>query len=155
MAIVSAAFSTASAIYHIATLAVAEDLPARRSTRLSWAMGTLLCVLISASCANISGQLIAMLCTTSWSIVGSTVLTPYLALVLFNRRNARAAWCSATFGLAGCLFWYLCVSASTALMPPLFPVLKSFPPFFAGFCLSLLGWGLGSLRAGDGVPAGA
>ena len=38
------------------------------------------------------GQLIALLCTTSWSIVGATVLVAYVALVRFGRRSPIAAW---------------------------------------------------------------
>ena len=36
-------------------------------------------------------QIIAMLCTTSWSIVGSTVLVAYVALVRFGKRSSLAA----------------------------------------------------------------
>jgi SSS family solute:Na+ symporter len=144
LAVVSASLSTATALYHIAAVAVAEDLPARKSTPAAWFAGVLFCVLISASCAQIKGQIIAILCTTSWSMVGATALVPYLALVLFRRRNPAAAWASACLGVAACLAWYLLVSRSTALVPSLLPSLAGIPPFFAGIGASLFGWAAGS-----------
>lgn len=145
LAIVSASLSTATALFHIATLALAEDVPGRKSTPLTWALGAGVCVLISGGCAQVEGSLIAMLCATSWSMVGSAALVPYLALVLFGKRNAAAAWCSCLGGFSACLFWYLCVYKPTALMPPLFAGLGMFPPFFTGLAVSLAGWGLGLL----------
>ncbi|MDR2160682.1 MAG: sodium:solute symporter family protein [Desulfovibrio sp.] len=145
LAVVSASLSTATALCHIAAVAVAEDVPARRSTRPAWLLGVSLCVLISGACAQIKGQLIALLCATSWGMVGATALVPYLALVLFNRRSASAAWGSACLGFSACLAWYLLVSRSTALVPSLLPSLAGIPPFFAGLAASLFGWAAGSL----------
>jgi hypothetical protein len=84
-----------------------------------------------------------MLCTTSWSIVGAAALVPYLALVSFGRREKIAAWGSALAGFASCLFWYLCVARSTAVVGPVFPALAAIPPFFAGLAVSVGGWGMG------------
>lgn len=145
LAIVSAALSTATALFHIAAMAVAEDLPARKSTRPRWVLGILFCVLISGGCAQIKGQLIALLCTTSWSMVGATVLVPYVALVRFGKRSPACAWLSASMGFAACLGWYLLVYAPTALVTPLFPALAGIPPFFAGLGCSVAGWGIGLL----------
>jgi SSS family solute:Na+ symporter len=145
LAVVSASLSTATALYHIAAVAVAEDVPARKSTRVAWIFGVSLCILISGGCAQIKGQLIALLCATSWSMVGATALVPYLALVVFQRRNPMAAWGSACLGFSACLAWYLLVSRSTALVPSLLPSLAGIPPFFVGIGASLFGWGAGSL----------
>jgi SSS family solute:Na+ symporter len=145
LAVVSASLSTATALCHIAAVAVAEDVPARRSTPAAWFIGVLFCVLLSGACAQIKGQLIAILCTTSWSMVGATALVPYLALVLFRRRNPAAAWGSACLGFTACLAWYLLVSRSTALVPSLLPSLAGIPPFFVGIAASLFGWAAGSL----------
>ncbi len=145
LAIVSASLSTATALFHIAGVALSEDAPARKSTRTTWRLAILCCILISGCCAQIKGQLIALLCTTSWSIVGATALVPYLALVLLNKRHPTAAWLSAGLGFCTCLIWYLCASPSTAVIPPLFGELGRIPPFFIGLAFSLVGWGLGAL----------
>ena len=147
LAIVSASLSTATALFHIAALAIAEDLPARKSTPATWRIGVILCVCISSLCAQLEGSLIAILCTTSWSVVGATVLAPYIALVVFNKRHALAAWLSSLGGLFACLFWYLCVYTPMAAASP-FPTLLSatwgqIPPFFIGIFISLVGWGVG------------
>ncbi|MDR3073794.1 MAG: sodium:solute symporter family protein, partial [Deltaproteobacteria bacterium] len=86
LAVVSASLSTATALFHIAALALSEDVPARKNSPASWRASVLLCVVISAVCAQTEGRLIAMLCTTSWSVVGAAALVPYLALTLFGQR---------------------------------------------------------------------
>lgn len=61
LAIVSASLSTATAIFHIAVSAIAEDLPGRKASRSMWLLGIAFCVLLSGGCAQIKGQLIALL----------------------------------------------------------------------------------------------
>lgn len=161
LAVASASLSTATALFHIASMAVAEDVPGRKSTPVTWGLGICVCILVSGGCAQVEGRLIAMLCATSWSMVGATALVPYVALVRFGQRNAIAAWSSALCGFASCLFWYLCVCRAT--MNPAFAVaaLSGFshiPPFFVGIACSLGGWGVGMLagrtwRAGTGRMA--
>ena len=143
LAIVSAALSTVTALFHIAASAVAEDVPARRSTRTSWLFGIVLCILVSGGAAQVSGQLIAVLCTTSWSVVGATVLVPYLALVRWNQQNALAAWMSAVAGFGTCMVWYLFAYGPAAALQPLIGSMGHIPPFFVGLTFSLAGWGLG------------
>ena len=150
LAIVSATLSTATAIFHIAVAAMAEDLPGRRASRGMWLGGIAFCVLLSGGCAQIKGQIIAMLCTTSWSIVGSTVLVSYVALVRFGKRSRLAAWCSCTAGFAGCMLWYLTAHPQFAILPLDWPPLTATPPFFVGFALSLGGWLLGWRLDGEG-----
>jgi SSS family solute:Na+ symporter len=151
LAILSASLSTATALYHIAAMAVAEDMPARRSTWQTWGAGILLCVLVSGFCAQAEGRLIAMIHTTSWSIVGSVALVPYLALVIFERRDRRAAWCSASCGFLCCLFWYLFLYKPTAVVTPpdAWPALV--PPFFAGIIVAVAGWFAGACLRRDAV----
>ncbi|MEG1610158.1 MAG: sodium:solute symporter family protein, partial [Bilophila sp.] len=120
LAIVSASLSTATAIYHIAVAALAEDLTGRPSNRLTWFLGIVVCVLVSGGCAQIKGQLVSLLCTTSWSIVGATALIPYVALVRFGQRSTAGAWASATCGFVACLGWYLLAYGPTALVGPQF-----------------------------------
>lgn len=151
LAVVSASLSTATALYHIASLAIAEDVRGKKSTPLSWLLGIGLCVLVSAGCAQAEGRLIAMLCTTSWSMVGAAVLVPYVALVRFGRRNSAAAWSAAVSGFTACLFWYLAVYAPTAtssLTVSAFAPLRDMPPFFVGLGVSLVGWWAGATVAG-------
>ena len=93
--------------------------------------------------AQIKGQIIAMLCTTSWSIVGSTVLVAYVALVRFGKRSGLAAWCSCGAGFVSCMLWYLMTHPQFAVLPMPWPSLSALPPFFVGFGFSLAGWGLG------------
>ncbi|MDO5536991.1 MAG: sodium:solute symporter family protein, partial [Desulfovibrionaceae bacterium] len=143
LAIVSASLSTASAIFHIAVSAIAEDLPGRKASRPMWLLGIVFCVLLSGGCAQIKGELIAMLCTTSWSIVGSTILVSYIALVRFGKRSCVAAWSSAVAGFVVCMGWYLMTHPQFAIIPVPWPVLAKVPPFFVGFAASMLGWFIG------------
>ena len=143
LAIASASLSTATAIFHIAVSAVAEDLPGRKASRGAWLAGIAFIVLLSGGCAQIKGQLIAMLCTTSWSVVGSAVLVAYVALVRFGKRSAVAAWLSFLAGFASCLAWYLMADKNFAVIPMPWPALAKIPPFFAGFACSLAGWCIG------------
>ncbi len=143
LAIVSASLSTASAIFHIAVSAIAEDLPGRKASRPMWLAGIIFCVLLSGGCAQMKGELIAMLCTTSWSIVGSTVLVSYIALVRFGKRSTVAAWASAVPGFIICLGWYLTTHPQFAILPCPWDFMIQVPPFFAGFGASLLGWFIG------------
>ena len=150
LAIVSASLSTATAIFHIAVAAIAEDLPGRKTSRGMWFAGIVFCVLLSGGCAQIKGQIIAMLCTTSWSIVGSTVLVAYVALVRFGKRSSLAAWCSCAAGFVSCMLWYLMTHPQFAILPMPWPSLAALPPFFVGFAFSLAGWGLGWALDGEG-----
>ena len=143
LAIVSASLSTATALYHIAASSLAEDVPGKPASSASWLFGILVCILVSGACAQIKGQLVALLCTTSWSVVGATALVPYLALVRTGKRHAPSAWLSALCGFFACLLWYLCVYKSTAIISPLFGAAGSIPPFFVGLAFAAMGWGLG------------
>ncbi|MCR5814336.1 MAG: sodium:solute symporter family protein [Desulfovibrio sp.] len=143
LAIASASLSTATAIFHIAVSAIAEDLPGSKATRPRWLMAIAFIVLLSAGCAQIKGQIIAMLCATSWSVVGAAVLVSYVALVRFGRRSSRAAWMSFLLGFGSCLLWYLMTDRHFAVLPMPWPALSKIPPFFVGFGCSLLGWLIG------------
>ena len=154
LAIVSASISTATALFHIAASSLAEDLSGEKSGKKTWFLGILTCVLISAGCAQIKGQLIALLCTTSWSIVGATALVPYIALVRFKRQHAKAAWLSATCGFTACLGWYLLAYGPTAMVKPVFGAQAALmPPFFVGAFASLLVWSLVAMTASEPSPS--
>ena len=141
LAIVSASLSTATAIYHIAVSSLTEDLFQTRGRRSAWLLGIAVCIVVSGGCAFLKGQFVALLCTTSWSIVGSTALVPYILLVCWNRRNGSAALSSALCGFVACLAWYLLAYGPTALFEPLFgQTLAGIPPFFIGLGCSCVGW---------------
>lgn len=147
LAIVSASLSTATAIYHIAVSSLSEDLSGQRGNKLAWFGGIVITILVSGGCAQIKGQLVALLCTTSWSVAGATALVPYLMLTLGNRQNPRAALGAAVIGFVTCLGWYLLAYKGTAIAGPLFgDTAAMMPPFFVGLAGSLGGWMLGSLR---------
>ncbi|WP_027186610.1 sodium:solute symporter family protein [Desulfovibrio cuneatus] len=149
LAIVSASISTATALFHIAASAFSEDLSGGKMGKAGWLMGIALCVVISASCAQLEGQFIALLCTTSWSMVGATALVPYIALVRFNVQNGPAALASAISGFTSCLGWYLLAYKPTALVSPIFGAdWAAMPPFFVGMVFSLAGFGLTLALAG-------
>jgi len=144
LAIVSAAFSTATALYHIAVSALAEDVFDGKYGRFGWGLSIIVCIIVSASCAQIEGALIALLYTTSWSMVGGTILVAYVMLVLFGVRNFDAAAWSMFGGFFGTLIWYLCMYRPTAITAPIFgDVMTGIPPFFIGFLLSCCAWILG------------
>lgn len=148
LAIVSASLSTATAIYHIAVSSLAEDLSGLRGNRLAWLAGIVVCVLLSGGCAQIDGQLVALLCTTSWSVAGATALVPYIMLIRGNKRHPGAALCSAISGFTSCMIWYLLAYGPTAITPPIFgPTTAMMPPFFVGLTFSILGWILVAQRS--------
>lgn len=153
LAIVSASLSTATAIFHIAVSSLSEDLTGLRGNRKAWFAGIAACVLLSGGCAQIKGQLVAILCTTSWSVVGATALIPYLMLVRGERRNSRAALCSAVCGFVACMAWYLLAHGPTALIAPLFGAAASMmPPFFVGLAGSGLGWLIAARHSEEPSP---
>ena len=148
LAIVSASLSTATAIFHIAVAALSEDMRGSRSTRLTWLLGIIVCVLMSGGCAQIKGQLVSILHTTSWSVIACMALVPYIALVRFGRQDKRAAWVSAVAGFVTCLGWYLLAYPPTAIWGPLFgSTAASIPPFFIGFAFSVGGWFLAAAKS--------
>lgn len=149
LAVVSASLSTATSLFHVAAMAVSEDLRERARTPAAWRAGIALCVLTSALCAQAEGRLIAVVCTASWSIVGAAALVPYIALTRFGKQHAAAAWGASLLGFSACLFWYLVMYAPTAFA--LFHNIAAnspaaaIPPFFIGVAASLCGWCLGLL----------
>lgn len=141
LAIVSASLSTATGIYHIAVSALSEDLRGRPSNRLSWFTGIAICVLVSGGCAQIKGQLVALLCTTSWSIVGRNGAGALRRPCALRTPQRRAAWASAACGFFSCLAWYLIAYGPTSIWgPQLGSVAAGIPPFFVGFLFSWIGW---------------
>lgn len=146
LAIVSAAFSTATALYHIAASAMSEDVFGMQKSRIFWGLSIALCVTVSAVSAQIEGSLIALLCTTSWSMIGGTLLVSYVTLVIFGMCNMQSAAWSMVGGFTATLGWYLLAYRGTALVNPIFGDFGAMiPPFFVGLVVSIIGFGFGLL----------
>ncbi len=140
LAIISASLSTTTALYHIAASSFAEDISGKAGNRLAWFVGIALCVVVSASAASLEGQLIALLCTTAWSVIGATAMVPYVTLVKMKIAHAPSAWYSALGGFLSCILWYLCVYPSSCVLekPLISGLFASTPPFLIGVCVSSL-----------------
>ncbi len=139
LAVISASLSTTTALYHIAASSFTEDISGKRSNRITWCIGIALCVVVSAAAATLEGQIIALLCTTSWSVIGATAMIPYIALVKFKISSRLAAWYSAVTGFAVCVGWYLLVAPSTKMIEmTLLPAnIANLPPFLLGTLASI------------------
>ncbi len=139
LAIISASLSTTTALFHIAASSFTEDISGKAATKISWLIGITLCICISALSASMDGQLIALLCTTSWSVIGATAMIPYVALVKFNIRNSKAALYSSLAGFLSCTSWYLFISPSTKIISTTLiqGALATTPPFLVGIIISL------------------
>ncbi|MFA0888741.1 MAG: sodium:solute symporter [Synergistales bacterium] len=138
MAIVSASLSTASALLHIAAGSLGHDLTGRRLEGAAWKGATAACAVVSGLFAAKSGTIIALLCTTSWSLIASALLVPYLAL-LAGKAAPLATWSSSIGGLAASGIWYAAGFASTAkglLGVQVSPTLSAIHPFFVGIAFS-------------------
>ncbi len=144
LAIVSASLSTCTALFHIVGSSITEDFLGKKTNRKVWFLGIGICMLISGITAQMEGQIIAIIHTSSWSIIGATALVPYLTLILWKEANPIPALISAITGFISCLAYYLLITPRTRLME-LFEVsetVAAFPPFvFAVFC-SIIIYGL-------------
>lgn len=120
LAIVSASLSTASALLHIASGSLWKDV-LRISTegpraKIAWRCTVAVSVLGCGLFAAKSSSIIALICTTSWSLLATGTLVPYLSLLAFGPRfNGRVAFASSLGGVLGCLFWYFIGYEGTAL----------------------------------------
>ncbi len=139
LAVISASLSTTTALYHIAASSFTEDLTGKPANKIGWLIGIVLCVCVSALAANLEGQIIALLCTTSWSVIGATAMVPYVALVKLKLSSRNAAWYSAVTGFLGCAIWYLAVNPSTKMIEAniFSSVYANLPPFLIGVLISI------------------
>ncbi len=139
LAVISASLSTTTALYHIASSSFVEDTTGKPAAKISWLVGIVLCVVVSALAANMEGQLIALLCTTAWSVIGATAMIPYVALVKFKISHSAAAWYSALTGFGVCVFWYLAIAPSTKIIDAVLlqGTMASLPPFLVGTVASI------------------
>lgn len=108
LAVVSASLSTASALMHIASGSLWRDvMHLEDSHGFAWKGSVLFCVALCGVFALNSSTIIAIVCTTSWSLLACAVLIPYLSLLAFGTRfGATAAWCGSLGGIVSCCLWY-------------------------------------------------
>jgi Na+/proline symporter len=111
LAILSASLSTASALLHIIAGSLGHDVMRRRLRGSTWLLTVTASAAASGLVALKSSQLIALVCATSWTLLASAILVPYVSLVLFSRGGitggATSCWCSSLSGLFGSLAWYV------------------------------------------------
>ncbi len=141
LAIVSASLSSCTALFHIASSSLIEDISGKKANKKMWALGITFCILISGITAQMEGQFIALIHTTSWSVIGAATMTPYLAMVFYKQSSARAAIVSAVTGFVTCLAYYILCTPQTRVFGNIFNVSDSvaaFPPFVVGFVCSTL-----------------
>lgn len=160
LAILSASLSTASALLHIIAGSLGHDVLGRKLQGGTWFAVVLASAAASGLAALKSSQLIALICATSWTLLASALLVPYVSLVLFSRGGIAggpaACWGSSLAGLSGSLGWYLLgyLPTSRGLVGFSAPgILGSVHPFVIGLLFSAAGMIAGILLERSPVPA--
>lgn len=115
LAIVSASLSTASALLHIASGSFGRDVFRKQLSGWLWRGAVLLCTAGSGLFALKSSSIIAIICTTSWTLLACAIMVPYLALLAFGPKvGAGAALLSSAGGFFASVCWYLLAYAPTS-----------------------------------------
>jgi len=145
IAIVSASLSTASALLHIAAGGLGEDFRGRKLGGAAWVTVVIACALGAGICAKVSSQIIAAICTISWTLIASALMIPYLALLVWGRQSSLRGWLPTIIGLASALTWYAVGYGATSrglsglAAPGLWGVMH---PMVIGLAASLAAFGL-------------
>ncbi len=142
LAIISASLSTASALMHIVAAGFGHDVLNRELKGKEWQILVALCAIASGVFATRNLQIIAIICTTSWTIIAAAILAPYLALLSIGDRLSKAAvWASSLGGLTSAMLWYAAAYAPTSkgILHMAAPgILGSIHPFFVSIPVSLI-----------------
>lgn len=142
LAIISASLSTASALMHIVAAGFGHDVLDRELKGREWQILVALCAIASGIFATRNLQIIAIICTTSWTIIAAAILAPYLALLAIGDRLSKAAvWASSLGGLVSAMIWYAAAYAPTSkgILHMAAPgILGSIHPFFVSIPVSLI-----------------
>ena len=148
IAIVSASLSTASALLHIAASGLGEDFRGRRLSGAAWVAVVICCALGAGICAKVSSQIIAAICTISWTLLAAALMVPYLALLIWGRQSPLRGWLPTLSGLGSALAWYAIgygptSRALTGLAAPGF--WAALHPMVIGLTVSLAAFGVAVL----------
>ncbi len=159
MAIVSASLSTASALLHVASASLGQDVMGSKLAPGQWRIVVAASALASGLIAVKSSSIIALVCSTSWTIVAGAMWVPYIALIAFKRNmGSRVAWSSALSGTACSFLWYALCYAPTSLkftgyaLPGLAGHIH---PLIASVLASACGYAAGLLFSKEKVPTAA
>jgi len=146
LAIISASLSSASALLHIVAASLGNDVLKRPLGGRQWKILVVLCAAASGVFAMKNSQIIAIICTTSWTLLASAILAPYIGLITMGDRIHKGViWASSLTGLGSAVVWYLAGYASTAkgVLGVSAPgIWGSLHPFFIGVPLSFIVLGL-------------
>ena len=116
LAIVSASLSTASALLHIASGSLGRDVLGRNLTGWSWRIVVILCTFSSGAFALKSSSIIALICTTSWTLLACAIIVPYLMLLIQGpKAGAMSAILSSIGGFLGSILWYVLAYKATSV----------------------------------------
>lgn len=115
LSIVSASLSTASALLHIASGSLGRDVMGKHLEGWSWRFMVLVSALGSGLIALKTSSIIALICSTSWTLLACAIIIPYLMLLTEgNKAGSRAALCSSLGGFFSSIIWYLTAYAPTS-----------------------------------------
>ena len=116
MAIVSASLSTASALLHVSSACLGRDVLERDLTGRNWKVAVAASAVASGLFAVKSSSIIALVCSTSWTLMAGTMWVPYMALITLGPvAGRRSAWLSALSGTLLSVAWYAFGYAPTSL----------------------------------------
>jgi Na+/pantothenate symporter len=142
LAIISASLSTASALLHIVAASLTNDVVGKSPGRKTWMFIVPLCAIGSGIFAMKNSQIIAMICTTSWTLLAAAILVPYLTLLVVGDRFGKVTfWASSVSGLAAALGWFAAGYAptSTGILHMSAPgLLGAIHPFFVSIPVSFV-----------------
>lgn len=159
MAIVSASLSTASALLHIASASLGQDVLGRKLEGWNWRLVVAFSALASGFFAVKSSSIIALVCATSWTLVAGAMWVPYIALIILGTNiDGRCAWLSSIAGTIGSITWYAFGYGPTSvgftgLTAP--GVIGYLHPLLTGLLCSVCGMGIGLLLQKHGFWSSA
>lgn len=155
MAIVSASLSTASALLHVSSACLGRDVLEKRLDGWNWKIAVAGSALASGLFAVKSSSIIALVCSTSWTLVAGAMWVPYIALISMGPVvERRSAWLSSLSGTIVSIAWYAFGYAPTSLKfagisaPGLSGHLH---PLIVGVLASGCGLGIGLLLQRSGI----
>ncbi len=156
LAIVSASLSTASALLHVSCATLGQDVLGKRLNGWKWRLVVVCGSIMAGLVAIYSSSIIALICSTSWTIVAAAMWVPYIALIMHGPGiDSRTGWCAALAGTAGALCWYFMGYAPTSVQYTRLAAPGAaghIHPMLVGMACSAAGLGLGFLlnRAKNG-----